>query len=258
MATTLYLIETRAAKEYICPGCNQKIPRGSRHFRHDPHPYARSFRGLKTSHWCYECITTTPSSRDSVGRVWIRPAHMAGLFRPDRRLAQVEVVGVGTLLAAQIAADPGLIHRLEPGQFEEFVCDRLSAMGLEPKHVGDVNRKDGGIDVLFWPKAKGAFPFLGAAQIKHHKDPRRQEGPSTVRDFAGAISGHPFGAALFVTNTAFTPDAEWFAREHARLVRLRGLNDIRRWVVNNFADEAEWREIPSEIELCPGVAIKVR
>jgi hypothetical protein len=183
---------------------------------------------------------------------------MVGVYRQDRRLAQVEIVGVGAILAAQIAAEPASLYGLEPGQFEEFICDRLNAMGLEPKRVGAVNRKDGGIDVLFWPKTKGAFPFLGAAQIKHHRDPGRKEGSSTVRDFAGAIAGHPIGAALLVTNTAFTPDAEWFAQERARLIRLRGLTDISRWVVNNFADESEWREIPLEIELCPGVVVKVR
>jgi len=60
---------------------------------------------------------------------------------------------------------------------------------------------------------------------------------------AGAILGHPFNAGFVVTNTTFSPDAEWYAREHAKLIRLRGFDDIRRWVCGNFTDEAEWREV---------------
>jgi hypothetical protein len=41
------------------------------------------------------------------------------------------------------------------------------------------------------------------------------------------------------------------------LVRLRNLTDIRRWLYNNFNDEAEWREILTEIEICPGVIVKI-
>ncbi len=117
---------------------------------------------------------------------------------------------------------------------------------------------EGGIDVLFWPRQKGAFPFLGAAQIKHHRNPKRKEGSSTIRDFYGAISAHPINAGLIVTNTTFSPDAEWFTREHAKLVRLRDFSDIRRWILNNFVDEAEWRELPRSIELCPGVIVNIR
>jgi hypothetical protein len=69
---------------------------------------------------------------------------------------------------------------------------------------------------------------------------------------------HGFNAGLLVTNTAFTPDAEWFAREHARLLRLRGFSDIGRWLELDFSDDAEWREIPREIEVCPGVVIPIR
>jgi hypothetical protein len=171
---------------------------------------------------------------------------------------RVELVGIGRLLSDRLAIDPALVHSLTPGQFEELICDRLSAMGFEPRRIGETNRKDGGIDVVFWPRLSTAFPFLGAAQIKHHRNPQRNEGPSTVREFSGAIADHPFNAGLLVTNTAFSPDAEWYAREHARLIRLRGFVDIRRWVLGNFSDDAEWREIPSSIELCPGVVVKIR
>jgi len=146
------------------------------------------------------------------------------LFNPLR----IELVGIGRILSERLQSDPSLIHQLSPEELEILICDRLAAMGFEPKRVGAMNRKDGGVDILFWPRLKSAFPFLGAAQVKHHRDPKDKVGSPTVREFAGTIAGQPINAGLLVTNTSFSPDAEWFAREHAKLVRLRGLTDIRR------------------------------
>ena len=36
-----------------------------------------------------------------------------------------------------------------------------------------------------------------------------------------------------------------------------GLEDIKRWLEENFTTEEEFRELPEEIELAPGVKIKV-
>jgi hypothetical protein len=269
MSITLYLIETQARNEYICPACLQKIPKGVLHFRHDPYPAARRFRGESTTHWCRQCIMASdPGPKERItGRIRIpvfrvmgrqSPAVEAQLPLPLFAPLRVELVGIGAILSEQLTNDPSLLYRVSPEEFEEFICDRLFAMGFEPRRVGATNRKDGGVDVLFWPRLSGAFPFLGAAQVKHHRDTHIKEGPGTVRDFAGTIAGHPFNAGLLITNTSFTPDAEWFAREHAKLLRLRAFNDIRRWLFNNFGDEAEWREVPTSIELCPGVVIKIR
>jgi hypothetical protein len=290
MSATLYLIQTRARSDYICPACQRKIPRGSLHFRHDPYPLARVYRREPTTHWCRQCILASdPSPQDpETGRIRV-PAvlvtHRAsqepvrelpplepipaphGTNRASRELVtqlplwtpiQVEFIGIGHILSDQLAKDPSLIYSIKSGEFEEFICDRLFAMGFEPRRVGETNRKDGGVDVVFWPRLTGAFPFLGAAQVKHHHNPVIKEGSGTVRDFAGTIAGFPFNAGLLITNTLFTPDAEWFAREHAKLIRLRDFRDIRRWLFNNFDDEAEWREIPNSIELCPGIVIRIR
>ncbi len=261
MTTTLYLIKSRATRSYLCQACARPIERGSEYFRHKPHPFAWT-RGERPTQWCEDCITHTPSVRDQVGRIWIRPATLVRSLAESRgvqlELFQARAVEIGGVLSSRLVGAPGMIHKLSPRQFQDFICDRLYAMGFEVRQVGDTFSKDGGIDVVFWPRWDGAFPFLGAAQLKHHRDPRRKEGSPAVRDFAGAISGHPFGAALLVTNTTFTPDAEWFAREHAKLVRLRDFEDICRWLQNDFSHAAEWREIPLSIELCPGVRVAIR
>jgi hypothetical protein len=62
---------------------------------------------------------------------------------------------------------------------------------------------------------------------------------------------------MIVTNTSFTADAKWFANNNQTLLRLRDMQDLNRWMRNDFVNESEWREIPEEIELTPGVTIKI-
>jgi hypothetical protein len=170
---------------------------------------------------------------------------------------QVELIPFGEIPAAKLRDDPTAIHNLTPDEFEQFICERLFAMGLEPKRVGRYNQRDGGIDVLFWPRVWRNSPFLGAAQVKHHIS-SRNVGPSTVREFAAVIANHSINAGLIVTNTSFTPDARWFAQERAKLLRLRGFEDIKRWIADDFASEREWREIPTSIELAPGLIVSLK
>ncbi|MBI5489933.1 MAG: hypothetical protein HY905_21535 [Deltaproteobacteria bacterium] len=68
---------------------------------------------------------------------------------------------------------------------------------------------------------------------------------------ASGVSVLRVGAATYLTREVSG------ARAHGNRT-LRGLTDIRRWLVGNFGDDAEWREIPREIELCPGVIVRIR
>lgn len=274
MSETLYLLETRARKDYICPACQRRIPQGSLHFRHDPFPAARLHRGLRITHWCRDCIlAANPGPRDwithririPIVRVIDRATEKQPELPADNAVelplvmpVQVQLIGLGRILSEQMASDPLLIHKISSDEFVELICDRLSAMGFDVRRPGAINRKDGNIDVFFWPSNRAKFPFLGAAQVKYRRNANSKVGPQPVREFAGTIAGQPINAGLLVTNTSFTPDAQWFAREKAKLLRLRGFDDIRRWLLNNFGDDAEWREIPSSIQVCPGVVVKIR
>jgi hypothetical protein len=60
-----------------------------------------------------------------------------------------------------------------------------------------------------------------------------------------------------VTNTTFTPDARWFASKEPALVQLRDVQDLRRWLKGEFSRDAEWRDMPTGIELCPGVRVEL-
>ena len=157
------------------------------------------------------------------------------------------------------ADEPERLQEMSPGAFQRLVADRLDAAGLDVQFVGDVNRKDGGIDLVAYPKShRLPFPFLLAVQVKHHHA-GAHTGSRDVRDFHGAVAsrGSPFNLGLLVTNTGFTPDARWFAQQNAALLRLRDLTDLRRWLHDDFVNDSEWREIPEFIEVAPGIRILI-
>ena len=96
-----------------------------------------------------------------------------------------------------------------------------------------------------------------AVQAKHTALPTKKVGPEPVRELLGAIQLHGFNVGLLVTNTTFTADARWVAQQRSLLIRLRDINDLRRWLRNEFLQEHEWRDLPTQIEVCPGVVVKL-
>lgn len=154
--------------------------------------------------------------------------------------------------------DTERLKLLSPEKFQYLIADRLSNMGLEVQLVGDVNRKDGGVDIIAYPNRGFAFPFLLAIQAKHHRSNRKTGAPD-VRDFHGVLNSRiaPFHMGMIVTNTSFTADAHWFADNNQTLLRLRDIKDLSRWMKNDFVHESEWREIPDQVELAPGVTIDI-
>jgi hypothetical protein len=157
---------------------------------------------------------------------------------------------------ASLNEDPQRIQSLTPEKFQYLIADRLEQWGLEVQLVGKINRKDGGIDLIAYPRS--GPPFLLAVQAKHH----RRGGPTrveSIRDLHGALTSthSPFHMGMLVTNTRFTPDATWFGEQNRKLLRLRDLDHLRRWFRGDFSNEAEWHEIPSKVKLAPGVEITI-
>jgi len=155
---------------------------------------------------------------------------------------------------ARLDEDPRRLESLTPEKFQYLIADRLEQWGLEVQLVGRVNRKDGGIDLIAYPRS--GLPFLLGIQAKHHSR-GGQTRVESVRDLHGALtSAHShFHMGMPVTNTRFTPDAVWFAEQNRKLLRLRDLGHLRRWFRNDFSNETEWQEIPSRVTLTPGVEI---
>lgn len=168
----------------------------------------------------------------------------------------VILVSASDQLRAALARDLELVYRINAEQLELLVCDRLDVMGFEVRRVGHTFASDGGVDIVCWPK-KSDFPYLMAVQVKHSRKPSGKVGPGPVKDLLAVMQTSPFDAGVLVTNTSFTPNAKWFARHGPRIVKLRDLEDLRRWIAGNFL-ERDLQDFPSEIELAPGVRVRIR
>lgn len=222
-------------------------------------------RGEEVRHLCVNCVEGLEDRRVPLRKRFLRtpwPTSDLQLTLPfgeaTVRRTLVRLVPVTDQMASQVLSDDELrtfLSNLQPEEFEEFVFERFVAMGMEARRVGHTRAKDGGVDILFWPGPSNPVPFLGAVQVKHIRSLKKNLGPEAVRDLAGVLQSHPFHVGMIVTNTSFTPDAKWFAEQQRSLIRLRGMHDLRRWIASEFTDEAEWREMPRKIELCPGVTV---
>ncbi len=241
----------RARHWYECAFCQSPIEKGQYYYRDDPHPMARYHRGQTARQICVHCIKSDVYFEEQRQTGQLELPFDEPLVQPVR----VELIDVTQVLHERLRVDPDDIYRITAEQLEEFVCERLSAMGFEAHRIGRTNRKDGGIDIVFWNG--GPFPVLGAAQVKHHRDRGRSNGPDAIRDLRGVLATHPFQFGVVVTNTTFTPDARWFAEHQHGLIRLRDGEDLRKWINDEFVSDERWRIVPARIVLCPGVEISI-
>ncbi len=238
----------RARRYYTCDQCDTDILRGHYYYRDEPHPMARVHRGEEVRRFCMHCVDETDWG-DAIR------ASQHELQFPDDDAAVVQHISVTDQVLRLLRRDPSSIYSLSADSFEVLVCDRLAEMGLEVRRTGDVNRKDGGIDIVFWNH--GPIPILGAVQAKHHRSPDVRTGSPEVREFHASVITQPFQIGVVVTNTGFTADARWFASNKARLLRLRDGEDLSRWIRDEFTANEELCGLPERIELCSGVFIDV-
>jgi restriction endonuclease len=250
---------SRAKYDYQCVNCARGIYKGQSYFRVEPFPMARMKGTEKVEHLCTVCFHGKEGYEEAHRGLRNYWAEQLGIPLPAEPITVVETtVHVANITADIIKAlwsDPNEIYKLTPSAFEGLIGDRLEAMGFSVIQVGGhTYRKDGTIDFIAWsPKAE--FPFLMAIQAKHHRSPKYKTGPGPVRELLGAVQSLPFNAGVLVTNTTFTPDAQWIAQQKPHLMQLRDIYDIRRWLENNFLDECDWRNFPDQIVVCPGVVI---
>lgn len=254
------LRESHARNPYKCDQCHATIGVGHLYYRHDPHPIARWRRGEPVEYFCYSCVRGSGASDVPLEQVFdaeqiVLPFGEPAIILPTR----VELIDISKGLAERILQDPDEIYSMGPSKFEDLVLDRLDAMGLQPQRVGEnTYARDGGIDIIFCGPSRCTFPFLGAVQVKHHRSPSIKTGPAPIDQLAGVLERGPFSAGIVITNTSFTPSAKWVASRRPALLRLRDFTDLMRWLKNNFTDEAEWRDIPEVIEVCPGLRVRIR
>lgn len=169
----------------------------------------------------------------------------------------VKVTDITPEVLDLLRKDPLNLRRISPEMFEHFIADRLDHMGFDVQLTGVSRQRDGGIDLIAVPKVPSASALLLAGQVKHHIG-NQKTGRSAV-DRLLSWMNNQFSLGLLVTNTFFTRDALWVAtqEQNRKFLRLRDFEDLKRWIVGNFWDEAEWREIPESITLAPGVTVRI-
>ena len=170
--------------------------------------------------------------------------------------ARVELIDITQRIQA-VLQDPSRLAQLTPDLFERFVAERLDRMGYDVTLTGGATSRDGGIDLIAVPKVRTFASFLLAGQVKHHATGRKTGRAAVDRLLAWKDS--PFRMGLLVTNTAFSRDARWVAEleQNRPFLRLRDFEDLKHWIENDFSSDTNWREIPDELELAPGVTIRV-
>jgi len=184
---------------------------------------------------------------------WLRAL---GLVCPPKT-ALVRVVDFSPDLLRFLQEDPTRLRSLPPEQFERFTAERLDRMGYNVTLTGKTNRKDGGIDLIAVPKLASLGSYVIAGQVKHHRGDQTTGVDAVDRLLAWKDS--VFRAGLLVTNTSFTNDAIWKAHKdgNAHFLRLRDFIDLKRWLQDQYGEPEDWREIPDQIELAPGVVIEI-
>ena len=109
------------------------------------------------------------------------------LFSSINKSTRIELVDLSEELMDSLIQSPDEINNISPETFELLIADRLSAMGMGVKQVGNTYSKDGGVDIIAWPDHNFSYPFLLAVQAKHSRV-GRHVGSSTVRDMKGVLS----------------------------------------------------------------------
>lgn len=212
---------------------------------------ARYHRGATPDFCCMNCAGLSLLHQNE-RRLQGDPRQLDLTFEREARV----VLFPNEILRA-IQQDDGAIYRLSPGDFQNLICDRFTAMGFAVQQIGSVNTPDGGVDIIACPGKNCPIPFLVAIQCKHHRDRQTKTGPDVVKDLQAVLGRGIFQVGMIVTNTSFTPDAQWAAEQRPNIIRLRDMQHLKRWLHDEFLHEEEWREIPQQIELRPGLIVQL-
>lgn len=141
-------------------------------------------------------------------------------------VARPKIVIASDLLLNRLQKQPGDIHRLSSRQFEELVARLLDGMGWEV-HLTPQTR-DGGRDILAYLDTDVAR-FLCLVETKKY-DPKRPVGIELVRTLYGTLHHEQANAAMLVTTSYFSPDAQEFQKQHAYQISLKDYRHVVQWL----------------------------
>lgn len=229
------------------------------YFRDEPHPFARMRGQAEMHHLCLTCVLGEKTAQEFLESLRDSRQLPLGFELTRNRFLKfpprVELLDISSQIIKLLSEEPERLLDATPAFLEKLICNRLDAMGYDMRRVGSSTyQKDGGIDILAWPRTH-VVPCLMAGQVKHTALRYHKIGPQPVRDLLGTVQTLGLNVGLLVTNTTFTPDAIWVAEQRPFLIRLRDFEHLCRWLRNDFLLDHEWRDLPKQIELCPGIII---
>lgn len=141
-------------------------------------------------------------------------------------VAKPKIVIATDLLLDSLKKQPADIHSLSPRQFEELVARLLDDMGWEV-HLTQQTR-DGGRDILAYLNTDLAR-LLCLVETKKY-NPKRPVGIELVRTLYGTLCHEQANAAMLVTSSYFSPDAQEFQKQHAYQLSLRDYRHVVEWI----------------------------
>lgn len=201
----------------------------------------------------------SPSTFYQLGKVFNELSELSNIsalrcLKPGFKII-TKIVSATIPLYRLLKRDIEAIYRMDAGAFEDFVRERLEQMGMDVHQTGKTYTSDGGVDFIATPR-NSIFPFLLAVQVKHHRHPDIKTGPGPIKDMQSVLAALPFHAGMIVTNTFFTPDAEWWASQSPGKLQLHDISSIRNWIEGRYGLD-RFKNIPPRIQLTPRLEVGI-
>ena len=129
-------------------------------------------------------------------------------------------------LLRQLAAEPSLMHQLEPRKFEELVARLLENQGCEVTLTK--RTRDGGYDI-FGRMNTGPASLIFLAECKRYS-PENKVGVEFVRGLYGVTEIKQANFGLLITSSTFTKDAKAEKIRIGSRIELKEYQDLCVWL----------------------------
>lgn len=140
---------------------------------------------------------------------------------------------VSDAMLKAVGDDPNLVHALNPHEFEQLSAELFQRQGYTVTMTS--RTRDGGKD-LYLAKADGFGSFLYIVECKHYA-PDNPVGVGIVRSLYGTAQHERVTAAMTLTTSYFSKDAEKFAREVQYQLQLKDFIDLKQMLAPHRRNE---------------------
>lgn len=140
----------------------------------------------------------------------------------------VRVQAVSDALINRLAAEPSLMHRLNPRQFEELMAELYAREGFEVELTPPT--RDGGVD-LYLVRYTSFGRLLTIVEAKRHRADRTV-GVGIVRQLYGVLEEKRANAGVVATTSFFSPAAKSFQKKIGLRLALQDYSDLREMLRN--------------------------